>query len=1042
MKRDILREIKNPGSEYRGAPFWSWNGKLEPEELRRQIRIMHKMGLGGFFMHSRVGLATPYLSEEWFDCVRACIDEAKKLGMKAWLYDEDRWPSGFAGGIVTRNPAYRGRRLVFEISRTLSKKNIDSSVIGVWSGQVDGNSVNNLKRLGRNPKKTTLKKDEQYLIFKVKFNECSERFNGFTYLDTLNPEAVREFIRVTHDAYKEKIGEDFGKTVPGIFTDEPMYGWLRLNGESVPWTEAIPGAFRQKYGYDLTHYLPELFFHVEGRRFSTARYNYVDCITSLFVEAFAKQIGEWCQKEGILFTGHVMAEDTPASQVSAVGDCMPFYEHMQAPGMDLLTERRRNYDTAKQVSSVANQFNRRWRLTETYGCTGWDFPFEGHKVHGDWQTALGINFRCQHLSYYTMEGQAKRDYPASISYQSPWWNSYNIVEDYFARLNVFMSRGREVRDLLVIHPVESVWPYAGPDDWELMPEVQAVNSMLRKVRDKLLEAHLDFDYGSESLLERYGKISSKLGRPELVVKNARYSTVLVPPLSTIRSSVLKLLERFKKAGGKVVCVESPPQYVDASRSDKAEKVLRSCVMTQKADDTMTSELEKTCRTVSITDGNGEEIPQALYCLREDTDSYYLFISNTGLDGPAESLQKDKRSPRARQRVAGFDQVYVKLMKEYKGAPLEVNLDTGITEASRQINKNKTPCVETSLPRLGSRLFVFPKQKDVKHKKRLSFQTRRTRKLSGKWAYALSDPNCLVMDKPEHRIGSGGWRAAADILKIDHSLRKKIGEPLRSGRMVQPWIEDKSGSLKSEVVHLRYSIDVRNVPRSVMSLAVEQPDCYNILFNGHELTPDMDSGWWVDQSLRLLKIDPSYVRKGKNELCLECEYDRRHPGLEPVYLVGDFGVRVNREKTVIIAISDALEIGDWCKQGLPFYSGSVGYMKKVRFSFEKGQRLFVRVGKYEGVGIRVLVNGRIAGTRGWPPYEVDISDHVDAEKFDLCIEVLGHRRNSHGPLHYFVKYPEWTGPVQFVSRGDRWTDSYNLVPCGLLQSPELVIKEPA
>ncbi|MFW6152418.1 MAG: hypothetical protein ACOC6C_05530, partial [Verrucomicrobiota bacterium] len=141
MKRDILREIKNPGSEYRGAPFWSWNGKLEPEELRRQIRIMHKMGLGGFFMHSRVGLATPYLSEEWFDCVRACIDEAKKLGMKAWLYDEDRWPSGFAGGIVTRNPAYRGRRLVFEISRTLSKKNIDSSVIGVWSGQVDGNSV-------------------------------------------------------------------------------------------------------------------------------------------------------------------------------------------------------------------------------------------------------------------------------------------------------------------------------------------------------------------------------------------------------------------------------------------------------------------------------------------------------------------------------------------------------------------------------------------------------------------------------------------------------------------------------------------------------------------------------------------------------------------------------------------------------------------------------------------------------------------------------------------------------------------------------------
>lgn len=63
-------------------------------------------------MHSRIGLATPYLSEEWFRLVAACVDEAHRQKMEAWLYDEDRWPSEAAGGLVTKNPRYRMRWLV------------------------------------------------------------------------------------------------------------------------------------------------------------------------------------------------------------------------------------------------------------------------------------------------------------------------------------------------------------------------------------------------------------------------------------------------------------------------------------------------------------------------------------------------------------------------------------------------------------------------------------------------------------------------------------------------------------------------------------------------------------------------------------------------------------------------------------------------------------------------------------------------------------------------------------------------------------------
>ena len=64
MLDDLITSIKSPGIEFRGTPFWAWNSKLEPEVLRRQIRVMKDMGMGGFFMHSRVGLNTRYLSQE------------------------------------------------------------------------------------------------------------------------------------------------------------------------------------------------------------------------------------------------------------------------------------------------------------------------------------------------------------------------------------------------------------------------------------------------------------------------------------------------------------------------------------------------------------------------------------------------------------------------------------------------------------------------------------------------------------------------------------------------------------------------------------------------------------------------------------------------------------------------------------------------------------------------------------------------------------------------------------------------------------------
>ena len=320
MDKKLLAEFASPSCAYRGKPFWAWNGKLEEEELRRQIRVMRKMGLGGFFMHSRVGLSTEYLGEQWFEAVEACIDEAGKQGMEAWLYDEDRWPSGAAGGLVTRNAKYRMRHLKLEVVENGATLKWADDVLAVFVARVEGNVAGNVRRIEKAEARRAARElgdGEKLLVFRVQIEASSPWYNGYTYLDTLSAEAVGRFIGVTHEAYRKRVGKHFGKLVPGIFTDEPNYGGNEATVRT--WTDKLPSTFKKRYGYDLLDHLVELFYDVDGVEMSKARWQYWDCVTHLFVTNFSKQIGQWCGENGLQFTGHMLCEDDLRSQTHVVG---------------------------------------------------------------------------------------------------------------------------------------------------------------------------------------------------------------------------------------------------------------------------------------------------------------------------------------------------------------------------------------------------------------------------------------------------------------------------------------------------------------------------------------------------------------------------------------------------------------------------------------------------------------------------------------------------------------------------------------------------
>lgn len=139
-------------------------------------------------------------------------------------------------------------------------------------------------------------------------------------------------------------------------------------------------------------------------------------------------------------------------------------------------------------------------MSEIYGVTGWGFDFRNHKLAGDWQAALGVTLRVPHLTWVSMEGEAKRDYPASIGYQSPWFEEYASVEDHFARLNTALTRGEASVKVGVLHPVESYWLYWG-NKVQTATKRQGLEENFEHIIEWLLFNLIDFDFISEALLE-------------------------------------------------------------------------------------------------------------------------------------------------------------------------------------------------------------------------------------------------------------------------------------------------------------------------------------------------------------------------------------------------------------------------------------------------------------------------------------------------------------------------------------------------------------
>jgi hypothetical protein len=1033
--RDVLYErFQEPGPEYRGKPFWSWNGQLKQDELIRQIHVIKEMGFGGFFMHSRTGLATEYLGDEWFDLTNACADVAEKLGLEAWLYDEDRWPSGTAGGLVTKEPKFRLKymRLTTVPGREFGWKD---GIYAAFACDLNGLDFSHCTRI-KNDTPASAYADKTILVFTIEEMAKGSFYNGYTYADTMNRAATDYFLQLTHEKYKARCGDRLGRSIRGIFTDEPhrgavMCGFSLANENATwltPWTDNLPEEFWDRAGYDLVEGLPELFLRAEGEPVSPIKYYYMEVCQQLFLENWAEPIHEWCTKNNMLLTGHALHEDTLTAQSTMQGSLMRFYECMHNPGVDVLTEGNRNYWIVKQLSSAARQLGKRWLLSELYGVTGWQTDFESYKAIGDWQALFGINVRCPHLAWYTMEGEAKRDYPASIFYQSGWWQEYAAIETYFARLGLLLQQGRPYCDLLVINPVESLWCQIHAD-WTrdiATPKDAAAQEIEKAYRDLfhwLAGAQIDFDYGDEDMMSRLCRIDrDENGRPVLWVGQARYYAVLVGKQTTIRADTLMTLYQFHRAGGTVIFAGEAPGYVDAKDTGLAQAVAEHVIRCHFDRQSVVSLVKRHIRPpVEIIDKTSGQSLADVFCqMREDNGRTILVAMNVNRD-------------------QGYNGVVVRVPAQ--GHVVEWNCLTAERHVVRAEEKSGVLEFTADFPPSGEHVYVIDAAEPLGIPGRPSYVEKQAMACAGPFAYSLNEENVCVLDLAKYRIGEGAWQETKEVLKIDQAVRDRFHLPHRGGEMVQPWFSRKyspAPEVKGSVT-MAFPFRVEVIPAGVVTLCLEHPEHFTVRLNGRDIRSEA-TGWWIDPAFKKVTLPTDAFVQGDNTLELQTAFSE-DKNIEAVYLTGNFGVRLDGTAKALTNLPEKLAVGDVTSQGLPFYSGAIRYQVPIDARPTAGERVFIQLPGFEGACVKVSSKGHASRMIAWQPYEAEITQDLRGTGV-VFVDVILTRRNTFGPLHLVPKQSGAYGPGHWITGGKQWSDNYQLWEAGLLAAPKLQVRAAA
>ena len=501
-------------------------------------------------------------------------DECERLGLRLWIYDEDGYPSGGAGGLtLAENPDFEATAVVMVKTSLPAGETVtidlprghqhflfaasypcgeDGALLPDENGQYTPVFTADCRY---STEAVTLQNPTDTPALALCFvrkrlyegtHSVHNVYQSRRYIDVTNRDAVAAFLRNTYDLYAKTVPAHLnagaGRVTPkigqieAVFTDEPSLMGCYINKGLYPGTirdeydtemplypvltygRDVENAYASRYGRDL---FPD-FVHIflgDTEVSKSVRYDYYTLLSSLYEESFFSQISDWCARNGISFSGHLLLEDDIRYHTVFEGNFFSLLRHMHFPGIDMLQSIpsmlcHSDYAfTPKLVSSVARAYNRPHVMSEVSAHA------QGGKVTHDQmyaslcaQYALGVDI----FTYYYGE-----------RFMDP--ETYTKYNHALGRIDAIMA-GRTVADALLYYPIETMQMHHRPSDAQYGTYTEAENACklnLMAIQNTLLDNQIDFDYADYDVLSRMtvcedGTLLSPNGY--------RYASLILPPM--------------------------------------------------------------------------------------------------------------------------------------------------------------------------------------------------------------------------------------------------------------------------------------------------------------------------------------------------------------------------------------------------------------------------------------------------------------------------------------------------------------------------------
>lgn len=706
-----FRTLPPAARQWIGPLFWL-HGDESPERLREYVAKVAEGGNGCFTAESRPH--RDWLGEGWFRDLGICLEEAKRHGLKMWIFDEKWWPSGEVGGQVPAR--YGSKRLVATCERVTGPRRFESAdwsgdhyIAGVAGRAVDGavagETLRDLAPFVRNGRLQWEVPQGEWAVMKFAW---TNHLSGSRYLvDGASRDCADWYIRTVYQPHYDRFRASFGKEILGFFYDEPeTHGdWgsevMRvLDERRVDWKRALV-AFK---------------FQLAGEEQIAARYQYLDAFAEAWGRTLYGGITRWCEAHGVRSIGHFLEHaGLYLSPELCAGNLMTLQKYSSMGGIDAVFSQfkpgqRAAYDapcwqTPKLGSSVTHAYGRPRDVTmvEIFGARGQDLGYPEMKWWADHMQVSGVNFLIPH----SFNPRAPRDTDCPPYFFNggfePRWPLYRVFADYSSRLSLMLTGGRHVAPVAVLFPGQSrqVGHAAMPDD----------------VSEALQDSLYDCDWLPYEVFER----DARIDRSELRLREECYRVLVLPGMEVIPYPVLAKVQRFYERGGVVVaCGNLPRRSATLGNSANDITTIRNAVWGTEttglsacrthasggrsyllSEKPTPAQLEAILArdagihpTLEVVQGRTDRWLHVLHRVREGRDLF--FVANQNHEGAARSF-------RLRAKASGFPEAWDAMRNDIRAVPFTRQGETAEFDLRLEPNESVLLVFQPTarpLPRLG------------------------------------------------------------------------------------------------------------------------------------------------------------------------------------------------------------------------------------------------------------------------------------------------------------------------------------------------------